>query len=167
MPSVVTAQSPIVIKMQSSWTASDIFHEMAGQYVTRVEAMSGGKLKIDLTPAGAIVGAFQVLDAVNDGVLDASHTVPVYWYGKNKAASFFGTGPVFGGTLADHARLVLPGRRQGALQGADAGHPRPQRLRLLRHADAGAALRLVQEAGDLGRPTSRASNTAPSASRPT
>ncbi len=98
MPSVVTAQSPIVIKMQSSWTASDIFHEMAGQYVERVEAMSGGRMKIDLTPAGAIVGAFQVLDAVNDGVIDASHTVPVYWYGKSKAASFFGTGPVFGGT---------------------------------------------------------------------
>ena len=48
--------------------------------------------------SGAIVGAFQVLDAVNDGVLDASHTVPVYWYGKHKAASFFGTGPVFGGS---------------------------------------------------------------------
>ncbi len=98
MPSVVTAQSPLVIKMQSSWPASDIFHEMAGQYVTRVEAMSGGRLKVDLTPAGAIVGAFQVLDAVNDGVIDASHTVPVYWYGKHKAASFFGTGPVFGGS---------------------------------------------------------------------
>jgi TRAP-type mannitol/chloroaromatic compound transport system substrate-binding protein len=98
MPAVVTAQSPTTIKMQSSWTASDIFHEMAGQYVERIEAMSGGRLKIDLTPAGAIVGAFQVLDAVNDGVLDAAHTVPVYWYGKHKAASFFGTGPVFGGS---------------------------------------------------------------------
>jgi TRAP-type mannitol/chloroaromatic compound transport system substrate-binding protein len=52
---------------------------------------------IDLLPAGAVVGAFQVMDAVNDGVLDAAHTVPVYWYGKSKAASFFGTGPVFGG----------------------------------------------------------------------
>jgi TRAP-type mannitol/chloroaromatic compound transport system substrate-binding protein len=59
--------------------------------------MSGGRLKIDLLPAGAVVGAFQVLDAVNDGVLDAAHTVPVYWYGKHKAASLFGTGPVFGG----------------------------------------------------------------------
>ncbi len=96
----VLGQSPIVIKMQSSWPSSDIFHEMAGQYVERVEAMSGGRLTIDLTPAGAIVGAFQVLDAVNDGVLDASHTVPVYWYGKSKAASFFGTGPVFGGSAA-------------------------------------------------------------------
>jgi len=98
MPSVVTAQAPLVIKMQSSWTASDIFHEMAGQYVARVEAMSGGRIKIDLTPAGAVVAAFQVLDAVNDGVLDAAHSVPVYWYGKSKAASFFGTGPVWGGS---------------------------------------------------------------------
>lgn len=99
-PAVVTAQSPIVIKMQSAWPASDIFHEMAGQYVQRVEAMSGGRLKVDLSPAGAIVGAFQVMDAVNDGVLDAAHTVPVYWYGKHKAASFFGTGPVWGGSAA-------------------------------------------------------------------
>jgi len=96
-PAVVTAQSPIVVKMQTSWPASDIWMDFARQYVTRVEAMSGGRLKIDLTPAGAIVGAFQVLDGTNDGVLDAAHTVPVYWYGKNKAASLFGTGPVFGG----------------------------------------------------------------------
>ena len=45
-----------------------------------------------------MVGAFQVLDGVNDGVIDAAHTVPVYWYGKHKAASLFGTGPVFGGS---------------------------------------------------------------------
>jgi TRAP-type mannitol/chloroaromatic compound transport system substrate-binding protein len=100
MPAVVTAQAPVTLRMQSSWTASDIFHEMAGQYVERVEAMSGGRLKIDLTPAGAIVGAFQVQDAVHDGVLDAAHTVTVYWYGKNKAASLFGTGPIFGATAA-------------------------------------------------------------------
>jgi TRAP-type mannitol/chloroaromatic compound transport system substrate-binding protein len=96
----VVAQSPIVVKMQSSWPASDAFHEMAGQYVQRVEAMSGGRIKIDLLPAGAVVGAFQVIDAVNDGVIDAAHTVPVYWYGKHKAASFFGTGPVWGGSAA-------------------------------------------------------------------
>lgn len=96
----VVAQSPIVVKMQSSWPASDAFQEMAGQYVQRVEAMSGGRIKIDLLPAGAVVGAFQVIDAVNDGVIDAAHTVPVYWYGKHKAASFFGTGPVWGGSAA-------------------------------------------------------------------
>ena len=97
-PAVVTAAAPKVIKMQTSWPASDIWMDFARQYVERVEKMSGGRLKIDLLPAGAVVGAFQVLDAVNDGVLDAAHTVPVYWYGKHKAASLFGTGPVFGGS---------------------------------------------------------------------
>jgi len=93
----VVGQSATVVKMQTSWPASDIWMDFARQYVERVEQMSGGRLKIDLLPAGAVVGAFQVLDAVNDGVLDAAHTVPVYWYGKHKAASLFGTGPVFGG----------------------------------------------------------------------
>lgn len=93
----VLAQSPLVVKMQTSWPASDIWMDMARQYVERVEQMSGGRLKIDLLPAGAVVGAFQVIDAVNDGVLDAAHSVSAYWYGKNKASSLFGTGPVFGG----------------------------------------------------------------------
>lgn len=94
----VLAQAPLVMKMQTSWPASDIWMDFAREYVTRVEEMSGGRLKVDLLPAGAVVGAFQVMDAVNDGVIDAAHTVPVYWYGKSKAASFFGTGPVFGGS---------------------------------------------------------------------
>ena len=92
----VLGQSPIVIRMQTSWPASDIFHEMAKQYTDRCTAMSGGRLQIDLLPAGAVVGAFQIQDAVADGVLDAGHHVCAYWYGKNKAASLFGTGPVFG-----------------------------------------------------------------------
>jgi TRAP-type mannitol/chloroaromatic compound transport system substrate-binding protein len=100
MPSVVTAQSPIVLKMQSSWPASDIFQEQAQQYVERVQKMSGDRIKIDLLPAGAVVGAFDVQDACHDGALDAAHTVPVYWYGKHKGASLFGTGPVFGGNAA-------------------------------------------------------------------
>ncbi len=94
----VLAQAPLVLKMQTSWPASDIWMDFARQYTTRVEEMSGGRLSIDLLPAGAVVSAFQVMDGVNDGVLDAAHTVPVYWYGKHKAASFFGTGPVWGGS---------------------------------------------------------------------
>ena len=92
----VLAQAPILLRMQSSWPESDIFQDMAKEYVERVHAMSGGRLRIDLLPAGAVVGAFAVQDACHDGVIDAAHTVPVYWYGKNKAASLFGTGPVFG-----------------------------------------------------------------------
>ncbi len=94
----VLAQAPYVIKMQTSWGASNIWDEFAKDYAMRVDQMSGGRLKIDVLPAGAVVAAFQVLDAVNDGVLDAAHSVPVYWYGKSKAASLFGTGPVLGGS---------------------------------------------------------------------
>ena len=94
----VLAQAPLTIKMQTSWPSSDIWMDFAAEYTTRVEEMSGGRVRFDLLPAGAVVGAFQVMDAVNDGVIDAAHTVPVYWYGKSKAASFFGTGPVYGGS---------------------------------------------------------------------
>ncbi len=94
-PQVSRAQTT-TLKMQSSWSATDIFQDMAKQYVERVEKMSGGRLKIDLLPSGAVVQAFQVQDGCNQGVIDGAHTVTAYWYGKNKAASLFGTGPVFG-----------------------------------------------------------------------
>jgi TRAP-type mannitol/chloroaromatic compound transport system substrate-binding protein len=93
----VVGQAPLVIKMQSSWPASDIWMDFAREYIAQVESMSAGRITIDLQPAGAIVGAFQVMDGVSDGVIDAAHTVAAYWYGKHKGASFFGTGPVFGG----------------------------------------------------------------------
>jgi len=94
-PQVSRAQTT-TLKMQSSWGAKAIFQEMAQQYADRVDSMSGGRLKVDLLPSGAVVKAFQVQDACNKGVLDGAHTVTAYWYGKNKAASLFGTGPVFG-----------------------------------------------------------------------
>ena len=95
MPQVSRAQTT-TLKMQGSWGAKDVFNEMAQDYVDRVNAMAGDRLKIDYLVGGSIVHPFQVLDGVNGGQIDAAHTVPVYWYGKHKAASLFGTGPVFG-----------------------------------------------------------------------
>ncbi len=69
---------------------------MAQDYVERVNKMAGGRLKIDYLVGGSVVHPFQVFDGVHGGQIDAAHTVPVYWYGKHKAASLFGTGPVFG-----------------------------------------------------------------------
>ncbi|MEK9776140.1 MAG: TRAP transporter substrate-binding protein [Quisquiliibacterium sp.] len=95
-PMISVAQSPIVLKMQGSWGAKDIFNEMAEDYVKRVNEMSSGRLKIEYLVGGAVVKPFEVMDAVNKGVLDAGHTVPVYWYGKSKVASLFGSGPING-----------------------------------------------------------------------
>jgi TRAP-type mannitol/chloroaromatic compound transport system substrate-binding protein len=95
MPQVSRAQTA-TLKMQGSWGAKDVFNEMAEDYVKRVNELGGGRLKIDYLVGGSVVHPFQVLDGVHNGVIDAAHTVTVYWYGKHKAASLFGTGPVFG-----------------------------------------------------------------------
>jgi TRAP-type mannitol/chloroaromatic compound transport system substrate-binding protein len=95
MPQVSRAQTA-TLKMQGSWGAKDVFNEMAADYVARVNAMAGNRLKIDYLVGGAVVHPFQVFDGVHGGQIDAAHTVTVYWYGKHKAASLFGTGPVFG-----------------------------------------------------------------------
>lgn len=98
----VRAQAPavkpaaIVLKMQGAWGAKDIFNEMAEDYVKRVNEMSGGRLRIEYLTAGAVVKPFEITDAVSKGVLDAGHQVAVYWYGKSKVASLFGSGPITG-----------------------------------------------------------------------
>jgi TRAP-type mannitol/chloroaromatic compound transport system substrate-binding protein len=94
-PQVSRAQT-VTLKMQGSWGAKDVFNEFAEDYVKRVNEMAGGRLKIDFLVGGAVVHPFQVFDGVHGGQIDAAHTVTVYWYGKHKAASLFGTGPVFG-----------------------------------------------------------------------
>ncbi|MGL6110664.1 MAG: TRAP transporter substrate-binding protein, partial [Rubrivivax sp.] len=95
-PMIAKAQNTIVLKMQGAWGAKDIFNEMAEEYVKRVNEMAGGRLRIDYLLAGAVVKPFEVMDATSKGVLDASHGVPVYWYGKSKVASLFGSGPING-----------------------------------------------------------------------
>ncbi|MFZ9244178.1 MAG: TRAP transporter substrate-binding protein [Burkholderiaceae bacterium] len=98
LPMISVAQTPIVLKMQGSWGANEIFSDMAKLYVERVNEMAGGRLRIEYLPAGAVVKPFEIIDAVSKGVLDAGHHVSGYWYGKNKSASLFGTGPVSGAT---------------------------------------------------------------------
>lgn len=93
---MVSRAETTIIKMQGAWGAKDIFNEYAEDYVRRVNEMAGGRLKIQYLISGAVVKSFQVQDAVHKGVLDAGHQVAVYWYGKSKVASLFGTGPVFG-----------------------------------------------------------------------
>jgi len=95
MPNVSRAQT-VTWRFQSTWPQKDIFHEFAQDYVKRVNELGGSRLKLELLAAGAVVGAFQLQDAVHAGALDGGHGVSAYWYGKNKAFSLFGTAPPFG-----------------------------------------------------------------------
>ena len=94
MPNVAFG-APKTLKMQAAW-GGGIFLEMAQQYADRVNAMAGGNLKIEVLPVGAVLKTSEIADGVSKGVVDAGHLVTAYWYGKNPAASLFGTGPSYG-----------------------------------------------------------------------
>lgn len=95
-PMISKAAEPITMRFQSTWPTKDIFHEYAVDFTEKVNSMSGGKLKIEMLPAGSVVKAFDLLDAVNKGTLDGGHGVVAYWYGKNSAVALWGSGPAFG-----------------------------------------------------------------------
>ena len=89
-------QGPVTLRFQSTWPTKDIFHEYALDYAKKVNEMAGGRLKIEVLPAGAVVKAFDLIDAVSKGTLDGGHGVTAYWFGKNSAMALWGSGPAFG-----------------------------------------------------------------------
>ena len=95
-PMIAVAQTPITMRWQSTWPTKDIFHEFALDFARKVNEMTGGGLKIEVLPAGAVVKAFDLLDAVSKGTLDGGHGVVAYWYGKNSAVALWGSGPGYG-----------------------------------------------------------------------
>jgi TRAP-type mannitol/chloroaromatic compound transport system substrate-binding protein len=95
-PMIAKAQGPISMRWQSTWPSKDIFHEYALDYAKKVNDMTGGDLRIEVLPAGAVVPAFGLLDAVSKGTLDGGHGVLVYHYGKQNALALWGSSPAFG-----------------------------------------------------------------------
>jgi TRAP-type mannitol/chloroaromatic compound transport system substrate-binding protein len=96
-PMIAKGQAgPITMRWQSTWPSKDIFHEFALDYAKKVNDMTGGDLKIEVLPAGAVVPAFGLLDAVSKGTLDGGHGVLVYHYGKQNALALWGSSPAFG-----------------------------------------------------------------------
>src|SRR5215475_4444481 len=108
-PAAIAQTGPISMRWQSTWPSKDIFHEYALDYAKKVNDMTGGDLKIEVLPAGAVVPAFGLLDAVSKGVLDGGHGVLVYHYGKQTALALWGSGPGF----AMDANMLLAWHRYG------------------------------------------------------
>ncbi|MBN9599141.1 MAG: twin-arginine translocation signal domain-containing protein [Afipia sp.] len=108
-PAVVQAQGPVNMRFQSTWPSKDIFHEYALDYAKKVNDMTGGDLKIEVLPAGAVVPAFGLLEAVSKGTLDGGHGVLVYHYGKQNALALWGSGPGY----AMDANMLLSWHKYG------------------------------------------------------
>jgi TRAP-type mannitol/chloroaromatic compound transport system substrate-binding protein len=108
-PSIASAQGPITMRWQSTWPAKDIFHEYALDFAKKVNDMTGGDLRIEVLPAGAVVPAFGLLEAVSKGTLDGGHGVLVYHYGKQTALALWGSGPGY----AMDANMLLSWHKYG------------------------------------------------------
>ena len=92
------AQTPAVtsLRFQSTWPSKDIFHEYANDFAKKVNDMTGGELKIEVLPAGSVVPAFGLFEAVSKGTLDGGHGILGYHYGKQNALALWNSGPMFG-----------------------------------------------------------------------
>jgi len=108
-PAIAQQAGPVSMRWQSTWPAKDIFHEYALDYAKKVNDMTGGDLKIDVLPAGAVVPAFGLLDAVSKGTLDGGHGVLAYHYGKSNALALWGSGPAY----AMDANMLLSWHKYG------------------------------------------------------
>src|SRR3954464_11512150 len=97
LPMIAKGQTgPVSFRFQSTWPSKDIFHEYAQDFAKVVNDMTGGDLRIEVLPAGAVVPAFGLMEAVSKGTLDGGHGVLVYSYGKSNALALWGSGPAFG-----------------------------------------------------------------------
>lgn len=108
-PAALAQTGPVNMRFQSTWPAKDIFHEYALDYAKKVNDMTGGDLKIEVLPAGAVVPAFQLLEAVSKGTLDGGHGVLAYHYGKSNALALWGSGPAY----AMDANMLLAWHKYG------------------------------------------------------
>jgi TRAP-type mannitol/chloroaromatic compound transport system substrate-binding protein len=108
-PAIAQQAGPIAMRWQSTWPAKDIFHEYALDFAKKVNDMTGGDLKIEVLPAGAVVPAFGLLEAVSKGTLDGGHGVLVYHYGKQTALALWGSGPAY----AMDANMLLAWHKYG------------------------------------------------------
>ena len=90
-PGDASAQQTFRMRMQMAVPAAADEFKMVLKFAQRVEAMTGGRLKIEVLPDGAVVGAFEVLDAVDKGLVESGFAWSHYWSGKHSAGMLFGS----------------------------------------------------------------------------
>src|SRR3989454_7933541 len=95
-PMVARAQGPITMRWQSTRPQKDIFHEYALDFAKKVNDMTGGDLKIDVLPAGAVVPALRPLHAPAEGPLGGGPRGLVDHHGQQQALGPPGARPRHG-----------------------------------------------------------------------
>ncbi|UCM99174.1 substrate-binding domain-containing protein [Sulfurimonas sp. SWIR-19] len=98
-----------VIKLATSWPAHfPIMGTGVEEFAQRLHTISGGSLEIKIYPKNVLVPALAVFDACSSGQIDAFHSGPYYWKGKNSAFSLY-SGIPFGFTAEEVNSWMLYG----------------------------------------------------------
>jgi len=93
-PIPAIAQGIRQLKMVTDWPdATPGIHAMSVRFAQTIDAATGGRIKIDVFPAGALVRPFETFDAVSAGVADMYHTDEAYFEKKSRAFNFFAAMP--------------------------------------------------------------------------
>ncbi|MBU1658358.1 TRAP transporter substrate-binding protein DctP [bacterium] len=105
----VNRNKKTIIKLATSWPAHfPIMGTGVENFAQRVQDVSGGSLEIKLYPKNTLVPALAVFDAASSGQIDAFHSGPYYWKGKNSAFSLY-SGIPFGFTAEEINSWMLFG----------------------------------------------------------
>ena len=83
-PAIVHAQATIRWRLASSFPKSlDTIFGGAEVFAKKVSDMSGGKFQISTHAGGELMPPFGVVDGVQNGTVEAAHTAPYYFFGKD------------------------------------------------------------------------------------
>jgi TRAP-type mannitol/chloroaromatic compound transport system substrate-binding protein len=93
-PAVTSAQVPVKLRVQTAWDAGTAGYKAFQKYCANVKLLSEGKLEFQPLPAGAVVGTFEMFDAVKTGTLDAMHCFSNYWAVKLPVTAFLSSYPL-------------------------------------------------------------------------
>src|SRR3954451_17153652 len=83
------AQTPVRNRIQTAVPSASIYFDLLKKFGDRIDRMTAGRLKIEVLPDGAVVPAFEILDAVDKGVVEGGYAWTHYWSGKHPAAGLF------------------------------------------------------------------------------
>jgi len=111
--STANAQETITWDMVTSWPKNfPALGTGANEFAARVEALSGGRMRIRVHGAGELVPALEVFDAVSAGTAEMGHSASYYWRGKVAASQFFTAVPFGMNTQETNAWLYYGGGQE-------------------------------------------------------
>ncbi len=90
----LTQDEAVEFTIQTGVPATSVYHAVIEDFGERISVMSNGRLDATVVPSGGVVGALEILDAVNDDVIPVGFAWSNYWNGKNAAAALFSNPPV-------------------------------------------------------------------------